>query len=87
MELPSGPLAFRSHTDPLPLSETERSILLAAGAGVTGWSFGVPYSQERPHEHAPHTQRFTGRTAPTAAGIGTPMLFATDDSGTHLTNT
>ena len=36
MELPSGPLAFRSDADPLPLSETERSILLAAGSGVTG---------------------------------------------------
>lgn len=87
MELPSGPLAFRSTTDPVPLSDIERSILLAAGAGVSGWSFGVPYSPDRPHEHARYTHRFTGRTAPTAAGIGTPMLFATDDSGTYLTNT
>jgi hypothetical protein len=87
MELPSGPLAYRSEAEPVPLSELERSILVAAGTGVTGWSFGVPFGPDRPEEHAHYTQRFTGRTAPTAAGIGTPMLFATDDSGTYLTNT
>jgi hypothetical protein len=87
MEIPSGPLAFRSAAEPMPLTERERSILLAAGTGVTGWSFGVPFGPDRPSEHAHYTQRFTGRTTPTAAGIGTPMLFATDDSGTYLTNT
>jgi hypothetical protein len=87
MELPSGPLAYRSRAEPVPLSELERSILVAAGTGVTGWSFGLPFGPDRPEEHAHYTQRFTGRTAPTAAGIGTPMLFATDDSGTYLTNT
>jgi hypothetical protein len=87
MEIPSGPLAHTSEADPLPLSELERSILAAAGTGVTGWSFGVPFGPDRPEKHAHYTQRFTGRTAPTAAGIGTPVLFATDDSGTYLTNT
>jgi hypothetical protein len=87
MEVPSGPLAYRSEADPVPLSEIERSILVVAGTGVTGWNFGVPFGPDRPEEHAHYTQRFTGRTAPTAAGIGTPMLFATDDSGTYLTNT
>ncbi|HEX6328846.1 MAG TPA: hypothetical protein VFZ72_19930 [Jiangellaceae bacterium] len=87
MELPSGPLAYKSGAEPVPLSEFEHSILVAAGTGVSGWSFGVPFGPDRPEEHAHYTQRFTGRTAPTAAGIGTPMLFATDDSGTYLTNT
>ena len=87
MEIPSGPLAYRSAADPVPLSELERSVLLAAGTGVTGWSFGIPFGPDRPEEHARYTQRFTGRTAPTAAGIGTPVLFSTDDSGTYLTNT
>jgi hypothetical protein len=87
MEIPSGPLAYRSRAEPMPLSELERTILVAAATGVTGWSFGVPYGPDRPHEHAHYTQRFTGRTAPTAAGIGTPTLFATDDSGTYFTNT
>ena len=87
MEIPSGPLAYTSRAEPMPLSEGERSILVAAGTGVTGWSFGVPFGPDRPEEHAHYTQRFTGRTAPTAAGIGTPVLLATDDAGTYLTNT
>jgi hypothetical protein len=87
MEIPSGPLAYKSDADPVSLTEQERLILTAAGTGVSGWSFGVPFGPDRPGEHAHYTQRFTGRTAPTAAGIGTPMLFATDDAGTYLTNT
>jgi hypothetical protein len=48
MEIPSGPLAYRSEAEPLPLSELERSILVAAGTGVTGWSFGVPFGPTVP---------------------------------------
>lgn len=87
MEIPSGPLAYRSRTEPFPLTELEKSILIAAGTGVSGWNFGVPFSPARPKEHADLTVRFTGRTAPTAAGIGTPVLFHTDDEGTYVTNT
>jgi hypothetical protein len=87
MEIPSGPLAHRSTSEPVPLSPRERSVLLAAGTGVSGWSFGVPFGPDRPDEHAHYTQRFTGRTAPTAAGFGTPVLFCTDDDGTYLTDT
>lgn len=87
MEIPSGPLAFRSEADPLPLSELERSLLVAVGTGVSGWNFGVPHGPARPDGHADYTLRYTGRTAPTAAGIGTPVLFFTDDDGTSITNT
>ncbi|HKJ60156.1 MAG TPA: hypothetical protein VKA37_13075 [Halobacteriales archaeon] len=87
MSLPSGPLAFESDAEPLALSEFERSILIAAGTGVSGWHFGVPFAPADPDEHADLTVRFTGRTGPTAAGIGTPVLFFTDDEGTYVTNT
>lgn len=87
MEIPSGPLAFTSSSEPIPLSELERAVLIAAGTGVTGWSFGVPYGPDRPDAHGHYTERFTGRTAPTAAGIGTPVLFHTDDDGVYLTDT
>jgi hypothetical protein len=87
MEIPSGPLAFKSKALPAPLSELEHAVLVAAGTGVTGWNFGVPFGPDRPDSHAHYTQRFTGRTAPTAAGFGTPVLFHTDDAGTYLTNT
>lgn len=87
MSIPSGPLAYASQQQPAPLSELERDLLVAAGTGVTGWSFGVPFGPDRPDAHAHYTHRFTGRTAPTASGFGTPVLFTTDDRGTYLTNT
>lgn len=87
MEIPSGPLAHRSSAEPAPLTELERSVLVAAATGVTGWNFGVPFGPDRPDAHAHYTQRYTGRTAPTAAGFGTPVLFFTDDDGCYVTNT
>jgi hypothetical protein len=87
MEMPSGPLAYKSRHEPVPLTRQEQAILIAAATGVTGWNFGVPYGPSRPDEHGHFTVRYTGRSAPTAAGIGTPVLFFTDDSGTYLTNT
>ncbi|WP_336364589.1 hypothetical protein [Halalkalicoccus salilacus] len=87
MELPSGPLAFESDAEPHPLTDLERSVLLAAGTGVSGWHYGIPFGPNHPGQHADFAVRLTGRTAPTAAGIGTPVLFHTDDAGTYLTNT
>lgn len=87
MELASGPLAFNSNAEPASLTELETAILVAAGTGVTGWNFGVPFGPDRPNQHAHYTQRFTGRVAPTAAGFGTPVLFHTDDGGSYLTDT
>lgn len=87
MEIPTGPLAHRSRKEPLPLTERERMLLVAAATGVSGWSFGVPYTPRRPDAHAEFTLRFTGRTAPTAAGLGTPALFFTDDEGCYCTRT
>jgi hypothetical protein len=87
MELPSGPLAYRSEREPLPLTETEQMVLVAAATGVTGWSFGVPFGPRTPGSHAEFTLRFGGRPAPTAAGLGTPILFFTDDDGCYCTRT
>jgi hypothetical protein len=87
MEIPSGPMAFRSGKDPLPLTELEQMVLVAAATGVSGWSFGVPFGPRTPDSHAEFTLRFTGRTAPTAAGLGTPALFYTDDQGCYCTRT
>ncbi|HSJ69715.1 MAG TPA: hypothetical protein VK921_18680, partial [Anditalea sp.] len=87
MEIPSGPMAFRSDKDPIPLSKTEQMLLIAAGTGVSGWHFGIPYGPQTPGSHAEFALRFTGRTAPTAAGLGTPIMFYTDDDGCYCTNT
>lgn len=87
MEIPSGPLAFKSQRATLPLLEREQSLLVAAGTGVSGWSFGIPFGPRTPESHAEFSLRLTGRTAPTAAGLGTPALFFTDDDGCYLTRT
>ncbi len=87
MEIPSGPLAFTSGKELLPLTELEQMILVAAATGVSGWSFGVPFGPRTPDSHAEFTLRFTGRTAQTAAGLGTPALFFTDDQGCYCTRT
>jgi hypothetical protein len=87
MEIPSGPLAYRSEKEPLPLTEQEQMLLVAAATGVSGWTFGVPFGPRTPQSHAEFTLRFTGRTAPTAAGLGTPGLFFTDDDGCYCTLT
>lgn len=87
MEIPSGPLAYKSKKEAIPLSETEQMLLVAAATGVSGWTFGVPYGPRTPEAHAEFTLRFTGRTAPTAAGLGTPVLFFTDDKGCYCTRT
>ncbi len=87
MEIPSGPLAFSSGKEALPLSDLEQALLIAAATGVSGWAFGVPFGPRTPESHAEFTLRFTGRTAPTAAGLGTPALFFSDDDGCYLTRT
>lgn len=87
MEIPSGPLAYTSGKPATPLSGTEQMLLVAAATGVSGWSYGIPFGPQTPEAHAEFALRFTGRTAPTAAGLGTPALFFTDDSGCYCTRT
>ena len=72
MELPGGPLAFKSRHAPVSLSELEQALLVAAATGVSGWNFGIPYSPATEGRYSSYTLRFTGRTFPTGAGIGTP---------------
>lgn len=87
MELPGGPLAFKSRHPPVPLNVVEQALLLCAATGVTGWNFGIPYSAATPNAYASYTSRFTGRAFPSGAGIGTPELFYTDDHGTYMVKT
>ena len=86
MEVPSGPLAFKSRYAPMPLSELEQAVLIVAATGVSGWHFGIPHTPSRPNELSHYSVRLAGRTVPTGAGIGTPVLFYTDNDGTYLVN-
>ncbi len=87
MEIPSGPLKFKSKSEPIPLTKEEQMTLIAVATGVSGWNFGVPFGPAKPDAHGEFTLRFTGRTTPTAAGIGTPAIFYTDDGGSYVTRT
>src|SRR5579859_1608491 len=87
MTIPTGPLAFSSPHEPLALCELERALLIAAGTGVTGWNFGIPYTINQPDSLSNYSLRMTGRTTPSAATIGASELFFTDDSGTYITRT
>lgn len=85
-EIPDGPLQYTSEKDPLPLTEVEQSLLVASAVGVSGWHFGVPYTEAEPGL-CTYSARFTGRPTPTAAGIGTVELFYTDDEGVYFVST
>ena len=86
MEIPRGPLKFKSEKPPSPLDDFERSLLIAAGLGVSGWHFGIPYS-EAEVGLCTYSARHTGRTLPSAAGFGNADLFYTEDSGTYFVST
>lgn len=86
MEIANGPFTFKSRHQPLPLSELEEALLIAAGVGVTGWHSGIPHTVSDPGL-SNYSVRLTGRAFPTGAGIGTPELFYTNDAGTYLVKT
>lgn len=86
MEIPDGPLAFRSAHAPAPLDDFERSLLLAAALGVSEWHYGIPYSVAEAGL-CTYAARYTGRTIPGAAGIGNAELLYTQDDGTYFVNT
>ena len=82
--VPDGPLAFASRHEPVPLSDTERLLVLSAAGGNTGWHYMIT----RNASYAPHLPNYGlaagGRTFPSAAGFHTTELFFTDDSGTYV---
>src|SRR5687767_4118027 len=40
-EIPDGPLAYKSHHEPRPLTELERMLVLSAMGGITGWHYSI----------------------------------------------
>ena len=86
MEIPKGPMQYKSKLPPTPLDEFERAVIIASGLGVSGWHNGIPYSAAQ-DGLCDYSLRYTGRTFPGAAGIGNVDLFYTDDSGTYFVST
>lgn len=86
MDIPDGPLKYRSSSPPQPLTDTERALLVLAAAGVSGWSTGMEHTASGPADPGcNYPVRLPGRTRPSAAGCGASELLVTDDSGTFIT--
>ncbi|MGA2010381.1 MAG: hypothetical protein ABSH51_07600 [Solirubrobacteraceae bacterium] len=79
----TGPLAYRSEADPVPLSDAEEAILVAAATGITGvarddW----PFTDERGERTgADKLDSFTGRSYPSPLATHGTELFWTNDDG------
>ena len=83
-EIPDGVFAYKSKHPPVPLSELEKLLVVAACGGNTGWHHLI-YRAQR---YAPHLSNYAGaaggRTFPSAAGFHTSMTFFTDDEGVYV---
>ncbi len=86
MEIPHGPLAYKSELPPTPLDDFERSMIIAAGLGVSGAHHGIPFTDGQ-QGLCDYAARYTGRTFPVAAGIGNTDMFYTQDDGTYYVST
>jgi hypothetical protein len=83
-EIPDGVFAYKSRYDPVPLSELEKLLVIAACGSNTSWH-NLIYRGQR---YAPHLSNYAGaaggRTFPSAAGFQTSMTFFTDDEGVYV---
>jgi hypothetical protein len=86
MRIPGGPFAYASRHPPQPLSETERLLLVAVGAGISGWNFGIPWTESgAPDAGCNYPTRPIGRTFPSGAATHGSELLINDDSGAWIT--
>ncbi len=83
-EIPDGVFAYRSKHAPVPLSETEKMLLVAACGGNTSWHHMI----YRGETYVPHLSNYAGaaggRVFPSAAGFHTSTTFFTDDEGLYV---
>lgn len=86
-EIPEGPLKFHSQHPPLPLTDLEEMLLLAAASGNTGWHYMIPFSSATGPRMPNYSSGASGRTFPSAAGWQTGQIFFTNDHGVFLFDT
>ena len=83
-EIPDGVLKFKSRFEPMPLTELEKLLVVAACGGNTAWHHMI----FRADRYAPHLSNYAaaagGRTFPSSAGFHTSMTFFTDDEGVYV---
>jgi hypothetical protein len=86
-EIPDGVFKHKSQFNPMPLTELEKLLVVAACGGNTSWHHMI-YRAER---YAPHLSNYAaaagGRTFPSSAGFHTSKTFFTDDAGVYVLET
>jgi len=78
-EMNEGPSKYRSPHAPLPLSEAEEALLVAAGVGFSGIAL---WDQSRPMPY----RSADGRTFPSTSRGRRTALFFTNDQGVYVIN-
>jgi hypothetical protein len=82
-EIPDGCFQYSSEKPPMPLTELEKYLVVAACGGNTSWHHMI----YRGEPYKPHLSNYAGaaggRTFPSAAGFETSSLFFTDDDGVY----
>jgi hypothetical protein len=76
-EMTEGPSPYKSSRAPLPLTETEEALLVAAGVGFSGLAL---WDQSRPLPY----RSGDGRTFPTTSRGRRTALFFTNDHGVYV---
>jgi len=76
-EMTDGPFNYKSRHDPLPLSEVEEAMLVAAGVGFSGMAL---WDQNRPLPF----RAADGRTFPSTSRGRRTALFITNDQGVYV---
>jgi hypothetical protein len=82
MKIPSGPFAYASRHEPLPLTEAEEAALAFAACGVTGYALAdLSYGRG---EGGGMLAGLLGRTVASPDAINTVSVFVTNDNATYL---
>src|SRR5215831_6364224 len=76
-EMAEGPFKYKSQGTPLPLSEIEEALLVAAGVGFSGIAL---WDQSRPIPY----RAGDARTFPSTSRGRRTALFFTNDRGVHV---
>src|SRR6266851_6249013 len=76
-EMPDGPFKYKSTQPPLPLSDLEEALLVAAGIGFSGIAL---WDQSRPLSY----RAGDGRTFPSTSRGRRTALFYTNDHGVYV---
>lgn len=82
MNLPGGPLEYRSRYQPVPLTEREIATLVYAACGITGHALADLC--HTPEGGGGIMGGFVARTIASGDGLQTVSLVVTNDEGTYL---